>query len=358
MSCVNFSWSISFGPGTPISLMLMLMNPTSSISGVTYGPGPENRTQARKVCGFAKMPCRNCGGRSSWTMNSPRTMPCVLVFPPRSNPPGFHRPRICCSKLETIEASKASSSAIGRSSAMRNPSLGRCMLMSAVVNRVSPSPNSASNAGRTNGSNRRSMRTISDRKSLSRSRKTEPVLARGAGRLVVEFTAAECLEELDQRRLVVVGQIGPEQMAAVHHQVGTLAQLEHRLHQVGERCPGLVAGRVSAEAVQPFEDLDDQSADLRGVPRLLQRIGILGQQLQVREQTDRRPRRNRTETDAVLREQGREQRPLFAQRFLEEVRQVPGGDLQVHRFVFVAGRQPIADAVDDTGNLRAQQRIL
>ena len=34
MSCVNFSSSSSFGPGTPMSLMLMLMKPTSSISGV------------------------------------------------------------------------------------------------------------------------------------------------------------------------------------------------------------------------------------------------------------------------------------------------------------------------------------
>jgi len=30
----NFSSSISLGPGTPISLMLMLMKPTSSMSGV------------------------------------------------------------------------------------------------------------------------------------------------------------------------------------------------------------------------------------------------------------------------------------------------------------------------------------
>ena len=34
MSTVNFSSSINFGPGTPMSLMLMLMNPTSSMSGV------------------------------------------------------------------------------------------------------------------------------------------------------------------------------------------------------------------------------------------------------------------------------------------------------------------------------------
>ena len=47
MSCVNCSSSRSFGPGTPISLTLMLMKPTSSMSGVMYGPGPEKRTQAR-----------------------------------------------------------------------------------------------------------------------------------------------------------------------------------------------------------------------------------------------------------------------------------------------------------------------
>src|ERR1017187_9105081 len=34
MSCVNFSSSINFGPGTPSSLMLILMKLISSISGV------------------------------------------------------------------------------------------------------------------------------------------------------------------------------------------------------------------------------------------------------------------------------------------------------------------------------------
>ncbi len=33
--------------------MLMLMKPTSSMSGVTYGPGPEKRTHARNVRGSA-----------------------------------------------------------------------------------------------------------------------------------------------------------------------------------------------------------------------------------------------------------------------------------------------------------------
>ena len=40
MSCVSCSSASSFGPGTPISLTLMLMKPTSSMSGVIYGPGP------------------------------------------------------------------------------------------------------------------------------------------------------------------------------------------------------------------------------------------------------------------------------------------------------------------------------
>ena len=56
MSCVNFSSSINFGPGTCISLTLILMNPTSSMSGVIYGPGPEKRTHAGKTRGSAKMP--------------------------------------------------------------------------------------------------------------------------------------------------------------------------------------------------------------------------------------------------------------------------------------------------------------
>ncbi len=45
-SCVKRSSGISFGPGTSINLTLMLMNPTSSMSGVMYGPGPEKRTHA------------------------------------------------------------------------------------------------------------------------------------------------------------------------------------------------------------------------------------------------------------------------------------------------------------------------
>jgi len=37
-------------------------------------------------------------------MNSARTMPCVLVLPPRSNPPGFHSSRICLPKLSMMES--------------------------------------------------------------------------------------------------------------------------------------------------------------------------------------------------------------------------------------------------------------
>ena len=55
-SWVKRSSSRSFGPGTPISLALMLTTPTSSMSGGLAGPGPANRTQARKVRGSAKTP--------------------------------------------------------------------------------------------------------------------------------------------------------------------------------------------------------------------------------------------------------------------------------------------------------------
>ena len=199
------------------------------------------------------------------------------------------------------------------------------MLISAVVSRVSPSRNNASNAGRANGSKRRSIRTMSDRTSLNRSRKSEPVLARGAGRLVFEFTALERLQEFNQRSLVVVGQVGSEQVAAVDDQVGAFAQFEHRFDQVCKDRFGFVAGAVAAETVQPLENLRDQNGKLLGVLRLLQRIGILRQQLQVRQQPDRRPRWNGPEPNAVLGEQRRKQRPFFAQRFLQEVRQIPGG---------------------------------
>jgi len=45
-SCVHRSSPRSFSPGTPISLMAMLMMPPSFTSGGATGPGPPNRTQA------------------------------------------------------------------------------------------------------------------------------------------------------------------------------------------------------------------------------------------------------------------------------------------------------------------------
>ena len=46
-SCVCFSSSHSFSPGTPMTFTLMLPKPTSLMSGSMCGPGPENRTQQR-----------------------------------------------------------------------------------------------------------------------------------------------------------------------------------------------------------------------------------------------------------------------------------------------------------------------
>src|SRR4249919_549936 len=204
-----------------------------------------------------------------------------------------------------IDCRYSSSFGIVRSSAIANPSLGRCMLISAVVSRVNASRNSASNAGRTKGSKRRSTLIMNDRKSLSLSRKTEPVSARGAGRLVFEFTASERLQELDERRLLVVGQIRSEQVAAVHHQVRALAQVEQWLDQVGEHGFRLVARRIAAQFVQPFENLRDERTDFFQVLRALQRIRILGHQIQVRQESNRRSCRNGPEADAVFGEQRR-----------------------------------------------------
>src|SRR6266403_1890644 len=114
-------------------------------------------------------------------------IPCVFVFPPRSNPPGFQSPRICFSKVEMMESRYASSSGSDFSSAIFSPSFGRCRLIKAVIKFAIESRSTASNAGRTNGSNRRSTCRRRVNVSLSESKKTEPVLARGCGRLAFEF---------------------------------------------------------------------------------------------------------------------------------------------------------------------------
>ena len=122
-------------------------------------------------------------------MNSPRTMPCVLVLPPRSKPPGFQRPRICAVKLAMIESRNSSSSGSGFSSAIFKPSSLRCLLINAVTSRAIGSRSMASNAGRIQGSMRRSICKRNIVVSLTQLRKREPVLARGIGRLTFEFTA-------------------------------------------------------------------------------------------------------------------------------------------------------------------------
>src|SRR5438132_6684667 len=128
-------------------------------------------------------------------MNSPRTIPRVLVFPPRSKPPGFHSPRICVVKLDMIELRYSSSFGSSFSSAIFNPSSLRCMLMSAVVKRAIGSRSTLSNAGRSHGSNRRSIRKRNMMVSLAQFKSRELVLARGIGRLVFEFTIGRVLGE-------------------------------------------------------------------------------------------------------------------------------------------------------------------
>ena len=79
-----------------MSLMLMLMKPTSSMSGVTYGPGPgEPHPRADTLAARRRCRAACARGRSSRTTNSARTIPCVFVLPPRSKWPGFQSRRIC-----------------------------------------------------------------------------------------------------------------------------------------------------------------------------------------------------------------------------------------------------------------------
>src|SRR6266513_1393682 len=83
------------------------------------------------------------------------------------------------------------SSSLGRSlsSAIFNCSLGRFRLISQVTNRASGSCNTASKAGRKNGSNRRSnWRSLVDTLAI-RFSKAEPVFARGIGRSTFNRTS-------------------------------------------------------------------------------------------------------------------------------------------------------------------------
>src|SRR5712691_6075456 len=99
-----------------------------------------------------------CSGKSSRTMNSARSTPCVLVLPPRSKYPGCHSLRSWAPMVVMISCRSASSSGWIFSSARPSPSSWRRALMRAVVQRLSRSRKTASKLGRMNGSIRRSRR--------------------------------------------------------------------------------------------------------------------------------------------------------------------------------------------------------
>ena len=122
-SCVNCSSSRSFGPGTPMQLDAHAHEAdVVDVRRHVRAGAREADPGAVRAFGSAKIPRRMCSGRSSRTVNSPRTMPCVLVFPPRSKWPGFQSPRICAVKVVMMSSRWASSSGCARSSASASPS--------------------------------------------------------------------------------------------------------------------------------------------------------------------------------------------------------------------------------------------
>ena len=74
--------------------------------GGDVGARPGEADPGLVACGRVRRRCRarNGSGRPSCTTNSPRTMPCVLVLPPRSKPPGFQSAASGWSKLAMIES--------------------------------------------------------------------------------------------------------------------------------------------------------------------------------------------------------------------------------------------------------------
>ena len=114
-------------------------------------------------------------------MNSARTMPCVLVLPPRSNPPGFQSGASAAWKLAMIESTNSSSPG-------KQPLLGErraSRRRAAAIDQRGDEARDAGRAarrrtpgGRRDRSGARSAGTQRQQVSTSRLRSAEPVLAR------------------------------------------------------------------------------------------------------------------------------------------------------------------------------------
>src|SRR5262245_52413445 len=88
--------------------------------------------------------------------------------------------------------------------------------------------------------------------------------------------ALEGLEKGDQRALVVVAQpglfleeVGAEIVAAVDHEVRALAQLQQRVHQVGEDLLGLLVAGSRGQRLEVAIHSEQHVTERFGLPRLL-----------------------------------------------------------------------------------------
>ena len=174
-------------------------------------------------------------------MNSARTMPCVLVLPPRSKPPGFHRPRhLLAGSSSMIESTNSSSPG-------KQPFLGQRRgsrralrrLISAVTRRAIGSRSSASNAGRTQGSKRRSqLQQLERRYRTARLRNAEPVLARRHRAAGVRVHGGPLIAGMRQEA---------QRADSRQEEVGAAAH-GHELRQAGEARAGAVGLRHARSA--------------------------------------------------------------------------------------------------------------
>src|SRR2546423_5655368 len=122
---------------------------------------------------------------------------------------------------------------------------------------------------------------------------------------------SECLQIFDQRPLIRVAQsgftvldiAGAEVMTPTDDEIGTFAELEQRLDQVGERLFRLIVACGARKHLKVAPGLDDKLQHLLVMREPLCRIRAFRQRIQVGEQVHRYSGGYWTDLDAAFAEQ-------------------------------------------------------